>query len=593
MVTKTGGEIIVDALIAHGVSVTAGLCGHGIIGLLDALYDAKDEIRVISVHHESVAGFLADAYFRVKHQPMATFTSCGPGSCNLPVAVASAQRDSSALLAITGNVPTSQWNRGPFQESGEHFQGDFVNVMRPYVKRSFQPTRVDMLPLAMRQAFGLMRSGRPGPVHIDVPLNVFAEAADHAADWPAQRTVRAPDVTRTGADADQIAAVADLLAKAERPVIVAGHGVEVSEAETELRALAERLGCYVATTPAGKAAFDSGHPLCLGAVGRNGPLPANAATREADVILAIGTQFDDRTTSSWVPGYTFSIPPSQLIHVDIDPAVIGRNYEATHAVVGDARTVLRQLLATAGQARGGPPDRWRDKIETWRGRWAAAIAGYQEKSARGMHPRALLRELRGSIPAEAIVLADVGSHHNWMVSDFPTSGPRSLLQSWGFAAMGFGVAGVLGARLAAPDRAAVTICGDGGFLMTASAVATAVEYDIPAVWVVWNNGGYISIRDQQIGYFGRDRQIATTFRQPDGSGYSPDFAAMAQSMGAVGRRITSVGDVGPAVRWAIDTERPVVIEVPVDPDAPMLTTGTWSLPPLPDPPPNLGWDAPS
>jgi acetolactate synthase-1/2/3 large subunit len=159
--------------------------------------------------------------------------------------------------------------------------------------------------------------------------------------------------------------------------------------------------------------------------------------------------------------------------------------------------------------------------------------------------------------------------------------------------MGFGVAGVLGARLAAPDRPAVTICGDGGFLMTASAVATAVEYDIPAVWIVWNNGGYISIRDQQIGFFGRDRQIATTFQRTDGAAYSPDFAAMAQAMGAAGRRITSLHDVGPAVKWAIDSEQPVVLEVPVDPDAQQLATGTWSLPPLPNPPPNFGWDRPT
>jgi acetolactate synthase I/II/III large subunit len=592
MQTKTGGEIIVEALLAHGVDTVAGLCGHGIIGLLDAFYDVKDEIRVISVHHESVAGFLADAYFRVKHQPMATFTSCGPGSCNLPVAVASAQRDSSALLAITGNVPTSQWNRGPFQESGEHFQGDFVNVMRPYVKRSFQPTRVDMLPLALRQAFGLMRTGRPGPVHIDVPLNVFAE---ETADVPGSQpqVMHTPEATRVGADAEQVSRALKLLMQAQRPVIVAGHGVEVSEAEPELRALAEVLGIYVATTPAGKSTFDSAHPLHLGAIGRNGPLPANAATREADVILAVGTRFDDRTTSSWVPGYTFSIPPSQLIHIDIDPAVIGLNYEPVQAIAGDARTVLRQLLAVAGQVRRTPHALWQEAIEGWRSQWEAATAETQGENERGMHPRALLRELRNSIPPDTIVLADVGSHHNWMVSDFRTSGTRSLLQSWGFAAMGFGVAGVLGARLAAPDRPAVTICGDGGFLMTASAVATAVEYDIPAVWIVWNNGGYISIRDQQIGFFGRDRQIATTFQRTDGAAYSPDFAAMAQAMGAAGRRITSLHDVGPAVKWAIDSEQPVVLEVPVDPDAQQLATGTWSLPPLPNPPPNFGWDRPT
>ena len=173
-----GGEIITEHLVRERVPYVFGLCGHGILGFLDALYDRQDRIRTVSVHHESLAGFMADAYYRVTHQPVATFTSCGPGSANLPVAAASALMDSSAFLAVTGNVPTSQWNRGPFQESGRHFQGDFVNAMRPYVKRSFQPTRADMLPLALRQAFGLLRGGRPGPVHIDVPLNVFVETAD-------------------------------------------------------------------------------------------------------------------------------------------------------------------------------------------------------------------------------------------------------------------------------------------------------------------------------------------------------------------------------------------------------------------------------
>ena len=173
-----GAEIIVEHLIRERVPYVFGLCGHGILGLLDALCERRDRIKTISVHHESAAALMADAWFRVRQEPVATFTSCGPGSANLPVGVASAFMDSSAFLAITGDVPTSQWNRGPFQESGRHFQGDFVNVLRPYVKRSFQPTRAEMLPLALRQAFDLMRSGRPGPVHLDVPLNVFVEKAE-------------------------------------------------------------------------------------------------------------------------------------------------------------------------------------------------------------------------------------------------------------------------------------------------------------------------------------------------------------------------------------------------------------------------------
>src|SRR5207237_2148825 len=208
---------ITEHLVRERVPYVFGLCGHGILGLLDALYDRQDRIRTVSVHHESLAGFMADAYYRVTHQPVATFTSCGPGSANLPVAAASALMDSSAFLAVTGNVPTSQWNRGPFQESGRHFQGDFVNAMRPYVKRSYQPTRADMLPLALRQAFGLLRGGRPGPVHIDVPLNVFVEKAE--CDLAAENWSARPPAEPAGSR-EAIRAATALLAKAQRPVIV-------------------------------------------------------------------------------------------------------------------------------------------------------------------------------------------------------------------------------------------------------------------------------------------------------------------------------------------------------------------------------------
>src|SRR5579863_413127 len=221
-----GAAYITDFLIQQKVPYIFGVCGHGILGLLDGIFDRRDEIKTVSVHHESAAAFMAEAYFRITQKPVATYTSCGPGSTNLIVAIAAAFADSSAMLNITGNVPTGQWNRGPFQETGRYFQGDFVNVLRPYVKRSFQPTRTDMLPLALRQAFALMTNGRPGPVHIDVPLNVFVEPMDEIAaqrdkDWPL------PEYSRPAADPATLDEALRLLHAAERPVIVAGHGVEL------------------------------------------------------------------------------------------------------------------------------------------------------------------------------------------------------------------------------------------------------------------------------------------------------------------------------------------------------------------------------
>jgi acetolactate synthase-1/2/3 large subunit len=580
-----GGEIIAEHLVRERVPYVFGLCGHGILGLLDALYDRQDRIRTVTVHHESLAGFMADAYYRVTHQPVATFTSCGPGSANLPVAAASALMDSSAFLAITGNVPTSQWNRGPFQESGRHFQGDFVNAMRPYVKRSFQPTRADMLPLALRQAFGLLRGGRPGPVHLDVPLNVFVETASSELvtreTWPSS-----PPARPAGAP-DAIRAATELLAGAERPVIVAGHGVELAEAEGELVDLAEKLQVPVATSPLGKGVIDMGHPLSLGTTGRNGTYMANAATRNADVLLAVGTRFDDRATSAWLPGFTYSIPPTRLIHVDIDPAEIGRNYPPTVPILGDARIVLGQLREASDAVfdRGA----WLERIGGWRERWEDALAPQRASDAVPIHPERVVTELRRALPADGIVVADVGVHHNWLVSDFCAQSRRSVLQSWGFAAMGFGVAGALGAKLGAPDRPVVTVCGDGGFLMFPSAVATAVEYQVPVVWLVWNNLGYVSILDQQLGYFGAGRELVTSFRDSGGRLFSPDYAAMARAMGADGQTVERPSDLAGQLDAAIRAERPVVLDVRVDRDAKTLAAGTWELPPLPYPMPTFGW----
>jgi acetolactate synthase-1/2/3 large subunit len=580
-----GGEIIVDRLIRERMPYVFGLCGHGILGFLDAVYDRRDEIKTISVHHESVAALMADAWYRVRQEPVATFTSCGPGSANLPVGVASAFMDSSAFLAITGNVPTSQWNRGPFQETGRYFQGEFVNVLRPYVKRSFQPTRVDMLPRALSQAFALLRSGRPGPVHIDVPLNVFVEKEEVSeADL-----ITYDSSTAAGAGSPSaIREAVELLAASRRPVIVAGHGLELARGEKALQQFVEVSSVPVATTPLGKGTFDASHPLSLGATGRNGSYAANAACRNADVVLALGTRFDDRSTSAWLPGFTFSIPPTRLIHVDIDTGEIGRNFPATIGITGDARLVLEQLIGQWPSRTDGSAD-WLNRIERWKDRWEEELQGPRGSDAVPIQPARLVAELRRAVPLDGVVLADVGVHHNWLVCDYPAYRSHTLLQSWGFATMGFGVAGALGAKLAAPDRPVVAVCGDGGFLMHSSAVATAVEYDIPVVWVVWNNYGYISIRDQQLAYFGAGRELATSFRDPGGGLTSTDFAGLARSMGAEGQLVERPSHLADQLRAAIESGRPTVLDVRVDRDAPPPATASWDLPPLPHPMPSFGW----
>ena len=583
-----GAAYIADFLVQQKVPYLFGVCGHGILGLLDGLFDRQEDIKTISVHHEAVAGFMAEAYFRITQKPVATYTSCGPGSANLILAIAAAFADSSAMLNITGNVPTGQWNRGPFQETGKYFQGDFVNVLRPYVKRSFQPTRADMLPLALRQAFALMTNGRPGPVHIDVPLNVFVEPVEEHVSQPDNHWPLT-EWSRPAADPASVDEAIRLLHRAARPVIVVGHGVELSGAEPELLMLAEKLRIPVATTPFGKGVFDPRHALSLGPTGRNGSYMANAACRNADVILALGTRFDDRATSAWLPGFTYNIPQTKLIHVDIDPTEIGRNFRPEIGIIADAKLVLQQLLAARGADVDSGRSAWLERIDGWRKRWAAATTPPRTSDAVPIRPERAVAELRKAVPADGIVLADVGIHHNWLVAEWEAWKTRTFLQTWGFASMGFAVAGALGAKLAAPDKPVVSLCGDGAFMMNASAVLTAVEYEIPVVWLVWNNFGYCAIRDQQRGYFGSDREIATSFTDVNGKLYSADYAMMAKSMGAEGVTVEKPADLGPQLEAAIASGRPTVLDVRIDREIRPLATGSWDLPPIPHPMPNFGW----
>src|SRR5471030_1011425 len=282
--TLNGAQVIVDYLIQEKVPQVFGLCGHGNIQFIDALYERSDELKTISVHHETVAGFMADVYYRVSGRPTATFTSCGPGSANLPIALGNAFLDSVPFLAVTGNVPTSQFNRGAFQELYRHYQADFPSTVRAYCKRVFQPTRGEMVPLAIRQAWKTMTTGRPGPVVLDVPFDVFLESA--AEETPKPEDWNANISCRCGADPDGVKQTVDMLLAAERPVILVGQGVKYGTATADLLALAEKLQIPVAWSASGTGAINSEHPLALGLVARNGPYQSNHAARTADVLLA-------------------------------------------------------------------------------------------------------------------------------------------------------------------------------------------------------------------------------------------------------------------------------------------------------------------
>ncbi|MBI2176928.1 MAG: thiamine pyrophosphate-binding protein [Candidatus Tectomicrobia bacterium] len=586
-----GGQIIVDYLIQQEVPYIFGLCGHGNISFMDALYERSDEIKTLSVRHESVAGFMADGYYRVAGRPAATFTSCGPGSANLPICLANAFLDSVPFLAVTGNIPTSQFNRGAFQELYRHYQADFPSTVRAVCKRVFQPTRADMVPVATRQAWKTMVTGRPGPVVLDVPFDIFKEEAE--VEMPQAREWDANINCRCGAEPEALKKAVDMLLAAERPVVFVGQGVKYGGAAGELLRLLERLQIPLACSSSGVGAIPSGHPLNLGLIARNGTYPANHAARQADVLLALGVRFDDRTSSSWIPGYSFNIPPTRLIHVDIDPDEIARNYPVALGLMADVRTFLRQVhaeLDARKPAREVPAGRegWLRDIGRWRNEWEEFIAPGFGIDTTPIHPQRAAHELDKALAADAILVSDVGVHHNWLVQFCKPRGPQSLLGSMGFGAMGFGVAGALGAKLAAPERPCVSVCGDGAFLMHASVLGTASEYDIPVVWVVWNNYAFASIRGLQRGYLGK-RELATGFKHPrTGEPLNPDFAAMARAAGIAGVRVEKAADLGDAVAEGIKSGKPCVIDANIQGDNNPGGAGVWELPGLGHSQPSIG-----
>ncbi len=578
---KDGAGVIVDYLIREKVPYAFGLCGHGNIGFIDALHARQSEIKTISVRHESVAGFMADVYYRVSGKPTATFTSCGPGSANLPISLANAFFDSVPFLAITGNVPTSQFNRGAFQEAYRHYQADFPSTVKAYCKRVFQPTTAAQLPVAVRQAWKTMVTGRPGPVVIDVPFDIFKEPIPE--DTPRPEDWNANISCRCGADPEGVSKAVDMLLAAHRPVILVGQGVRYGGATKELLALAEQLRIPVGCSASGLGAIDSSHPLALGLVARNGTYQANHAARQADVLLALGVRFDDRTSSSWLPGYSFTIPPTKLIHVDIDPDEIGRNYPVALGLMADVRTFLRQVLAELDRrkARGEMPAEraaWLDAIDGYRKEWDAFIAPGFKLDTTPINPQRAAYEIDRILPEDAIMVSDIGVHHNWLNQFCKPRRPDSLIGSMGFGPMGFGVAGALGAKLAAPDRPCVAVVGDGAFWMHANVLATAYEYTIPVVYVVWNNYAYGSIRGLQRGYLG-GRELATDFRHPDTNApYSPDFAALARSAGVEGVSVDKAADLAEAIRVGIATGRPYVIDANIGGDLNPGGAGVWELP---------------
>lgn len=576
MSSRTGGEIVADTLIDEGVPYVLGIPGHGDMGVFDAFKDRGDKIETIQVRHEQSAGHIADAYYRTTGKPLATITSIGPGSANMAMALATAYVDSQAMISITGGVQTYMDGCGVLQELERQRDADFANVLRPVTKRGYYPHRVDQVPRAMHRAFNSALTGRPGPVHVELPIDIQSHAAETAE---IDRGNHRATHTAVRPDPDGIEQIAAWLASAERPVILAGGGCIAARAHAELRAVAELLGAPVITTMMGKGVLPEDHPLCAQHTGANGTAVGNHVARTADVILAVGTRFAEQTSSSFLDGASFSIPPTKILHIDIDPREIGKNYPTEVGVVSDARTGLAALLDALGERRLPDHSAYQAEVAAERDKWNAAVRG--RWTADGLSLTKTLATLRAAMPREGIVIASAGHPQIQAFQEYPAYEPRTWMTPGGYSTMGFTVPAAIGAKLGAPDVPVVGVAGDGDFLMTMQELALAVQLGIDVTYVVMNNAGWTSIRDFQRGLFGEDRAYFTEFRNRKGELQTPDFTAIAKGFGASAERVSSFDGLDAALGRALRTEGPSVVEVMQDRD-PANTTGInsgyWDLP---------------
>jgi acetolactate synthase-1/2/3 large subunit len=574
----SGAQIIVEYLVRQGVPYAVGIPGHGSWNLTDALLDRSDEIRTVQVMHEQSAVHLADGFYRVSGKPLLAFTSIGPGATNTVVGMATAYADSTAVMLMTGSPHTYMRGRGLLQELERRHSADNARIFEPVVKEWWTPSRVDEVPFVLHRAWNQMLSGRPGPVLMDVPMDVQAESAEVRIPDPSQR--EAFSGPRPSADLVERAAM--LLAGAERPLLVAGGGAISANAAAEVTALAERLGMPVVTTWMGKGSIDETHELAGQTIGDTGSTCGNALAASADVILSVGCRFTDWSASSYRRGITFAIPPSRLIQVDVDAREIGKNYPVDVPLLGDAREALRDLLSALGA--GGGPAVYRERayfgeIQRRRQEWFEQVEVKSGSSALPMTMARAVREIQAATRPDAIVVTGAGLPQGMVKQHWVTRLPRTHITSGGFSTMGFSLPAAIGARLAAPDRQVLAMCGDGDFLQTMQELASAVMLGVPVCVVVLDNSGWISIKGGQQSFFGRT--AATDFLRSDGSIYSPDFAAIGHAFGLHAEHVREPGEVGPAVARALASGGPSLVSVTVNRELDVAgpdKTGWWDVP---------------
>ncbi|MCL7386680.1 MAG: biosynthetic-type acetolactate synthase large subunit [Thaumarchaeota archaeon] len=542
----SGAKALIKSLENEGVEVIFGIPGGAILPVYDALYGSS--IRHILVRHEQCAAHAADGYARASGRVGVCMATSGPGATNLVTGIATAYMDSSPIVAITGQVARHMIGRDAFQEA------DIIGITTPITKYSFQIRSAEEVPRVVKEAFYLAAEGRPAPVLIDFPVDVQREEAEMDFDVKISphlnKVVKEPHPL-------QVKRATEILLNAERPVILAGGGVIISNASEELRALAELLMIPVIVTLMGKGAFPENHPLYIGRIGMHGSAAANKLIVEADVILAVGTRFSDRSTGRFD---TFA-RDATLIHVDIDAAEIGKNIRPDIPIVADAKHALKAIYEAAKElARKKDNSIWLQRVKEVK----ESLEKAGQHSADELSPKNLIREIRKLLPADGIVTTGVGRNQMWASLYFEVYHPRTFITSGGLGTMGFGLPAALGAKVAKPNSIVVDIDGDGSFLMTERELATSIAENIPVIAVILNDGWLGMVKYWQDLFYGR-RYCATCLKRG-----IPDFVKLAEAYGANAARPQSLEEFSKTFKEAMSSDRTTVIDVWINPDEPVL-----------------------
>jgi len=533
---KTGARTLIEALQREGVDTIFGYPGGVVLPIYDELYDSS--IRHILVRHEQAAAHAADGYARASGRVGVCLATSGPGACNLVTGIATAYMDSIPIVALTGQVPTGLLGNDAFQES------DITGITMPVTKHNYLVKDVADLDRVIQEAFYIARTGRPGPVLVDLPKDVTTSQMKSGGTVPKTVSLRGYQPTYEG-HVRQIDKALDLIARAERPLIYAGGGVVLSGASAELLEFMETAAIPVTTTLMGLGAVPGDHPLCLGMLGMHGTQSANYAVTECDLLLAVGVRFDDRVTGKIE---TFA-PNAAIVHIDIDPAEIGKNKKVDVPIVGDVKAVLQALLRR--MKKRGETANWVARINNWKAQYPL---GYSDDGR--LHPQYVVEQLSDVLKGEGIIVSEVGQNQMWTALYYTFTKPRTWITSGGLGTMGYGLPAAIGAHYARPDMPVVDVAGDGSIQMNIQEFGTVAQYDIPVKVVILNNMYLGMVRQWQELFY--DRRYSYTELPP------VDFVKIANAYGIEGLKVEEKDGVRGAIETALATDGPFVLDFRVE-----------------------------